>query len=123
LRIDLLEDKAAFLPGEQIKGSLQWDLESAPEIIRLQLGWKTEGKGNEDSETLATEMISQPPLQGNQEFTFTLPEGPYSFSGKLISVIWYLKASMVPESEEHRIEIVVSPTRQEIILPIGPDES
>jgi hypothetical protein len=122
LRIDLVDDKGAFLPGEEIKGSLQWDLASAAEIIRLQLGWKTEGKGNEDSETLATEMISRPPLHGRKEFTFSLPEGPYSFSGKLISVVWYLKASMEPESEEHRIEIVVSPTRQEIILPIGPEE-
>jgi hypothetical protein len=122
MRIDLVNEKGAYLPGEKVHGKLQWDFDFAPERIQLQLGWKTEGKGTEDSETVGTETVVNPTSQGSKEFLFELPEGPYSFSGRLISLIWYVRASLEPESEEHRVEIVVSPSRQEIILPVGPEE-
>jgi hypothetical protein len=45
-----------------------------------------------------------------------LPEGPYSFSGKLISLIWALELACSPGSETVRREITVSPTGHEIVL-------
>jgi hypothetical protein len=122
LRIDLFNEKGAYLPGEKVKGKLEWDFDFVPERILLQLLWKTERKGTEDSETVGTETVVNLTAHGSKEFLFELPEGPYSFSGRLISLIWYVKASLEPESEEHRVEIIVSPSRQEIILPAGPEE-
>jgi len=73
-------------------------------------------KGTRDVGVLHTHRIDSPGALGSDKFGFTLPPGPYSFSGKLISLIWALELTCTPGSETVRREIVVSPTGREILL-------
>jgi len=60
--------------------------------------------------------FDEPGAYGAKDFSFTLPESPYSFSGKLISLIWAIELTCSAGSETLRREITLSPTGQEIVL-------
>jgi hypothetical protein len=60
--------------------------------------------------------FDEPGAYGSKDFSFTLPDGPYSFSGKLISLVWAIELTCSGGSEAIRREVTVSPMRQEIIL-------
>ncbi len=128
LSIELSGGKNAFAPGEQVEGRIEWGLDANPKALELSLLWYTSGKGTRDVGVLQTNRIDGPGAFGSDTFSFTLPAGPYSFSGKLISLIWALELTCTAGDETMRKEIVVSPTGKEIILrshigpmsPIGP---
>ena len=116
LSIVLNEDKAAFAPRETIHGTVRWSLDAGTRRLELSLFWHTAGKGTQDVGVIDTRQFDEPGATGSKDFSFTLPEGPYSFSGKLISLIWALELTCSPGSDTVRREITVSPTGQEIIL-------
>jgi hypothetical protein len=123
--IELDGGKEAFAPGEQVEGRIEWTLDANPRALELSLLWYTSGKGTRDIQVLHAHKFESPGAFGSDKFSFTLPPGPYSFSGKLISLIWALELTCTPGDDTVRKEIVVSPTRKEIILsgpmsPIGP---
>ena len=125
LSIELNNGKEQFAPGERVEGRIEWSLDSNPKALELSLLWYTSGKGTRDVRVLNTHRIDSPGVIGSDRFSFTLPPGPYSFSGKLISLIWALELTCTPGDDTVRKEIIVSPTGQEIILgspmsPIGP---
>jgi hypothetical protein len=55
-------------------------------------------------------------MMGQEKFEFALPEGPQSFSGKLISLIWAVELVVEKSKESQRIEFVLSPFDAEIVL-------
>ncbi len=116
LNIELNDARDAFSPGEQVEGRIEWSLDANPSALTLSLLWYTSGKGTRDVGVLYTNRIDNPGALGSDKFSFTLPSGPYSFSGKLISLIWALEVTCTPGSETTRKEIVVSPTGREILL-------
>ncbi len=116
LSIVLNEDKAAFAPREMIRGTIRWSLDVGVRRLELSLFWYTAGKGTRDVGVIETMQFDEPGAVGWKDFSFTLPDGPYSFSGKLISLIWALELTCSPGSEIARREIVVSPTGHEILL-------
>jgi hypothetical protein len=116
LNIELNDAREAFAPGEQVEGRIEWSLDENPSALTLSLLWYTSGKGTRDVGVLYTSRIDSPGALGSDKFSFTLPGGPYSFSGKLISLIWTLELTCTPGSETVRKEIVVSPTGREILL-------
>ena len=56
------------------------------------------------------------PRTGNRPFRFQLPDAPYSFSGKLISLIWAIEAVAEGIKEAARYEFVLAPEGREIEL-------
>jgi hypothetical protein len=116
LEIELNGGKHAFAPAEPVEGRIEWNLGANPKALELSLLWYTSGKGTRDVRVLDTKRIDNPGAWGSDEFQFTLPAGPYSFSGKLISLIWALELTCTPGNETVRQEIVVSPTGREILL-------
>jgi len=116
LNIELNDAKNAFAPGEQVEGRIEWSLDANPNALTLSLLWYTSGKGTRDVGVLCTKRIDSPGALGSDRFSFTLPAGPYSFSGKLISLIWALELTCTPGSDTVREEIIVSPTGREILL-------
>ncbi len=116
LSIVLNEDKAAFAPRETIRGTIRWSLDVGIRHLELSLFWYTAGKGTRDVGVIETVPFDDPGAVGWKDFSFTLPAGPYSFSGKLISLIWALELTCSPGSETVRREIVLSPTGREILL-------
>ena len=116
LRIALHDDKTVFAPRETIRGVVEWNLDADPRRLDLSLFWYTAGKGTRDVGMVRNVWFDNPGVHGSKDFSFTLPEGPYSFSGKLISVIWAIELTCSPGSETSRREIMLSPTGREILL-------
>lgn len=117
LRIGIREERTQFRPGEEITGAVLWELEQAPKLVELRLIWFTRGKGTGDSEIIGTQQFTEPQAGDTRPFTMRLPEAPYSFSGKLISLIWALELVAEPGTAFVRVEIQMSPNGTEIILP------
>ena len=116
LNIVLYEDRTTFAPRETVRGRLEWALEANPRYLELSLFWYTSGKGTRDVGVVGTAKFENCGTHGSKDFSFALPDGPYSFSGKLISLIWAVELTCHPGSETVRREITVSPTGREIVL-------
>jgi hypothetical protein len=116
LSIVLDSDKTTFAPRETIRGTVRWSLDPGTRRLELSLFWYTAGKGTRDVGVIETRQFDEPGTVGWKDFSFTLPDGPYSFSGKLISLIWALELTCSPGSETIRREITLSPTGHEIVL-------
>jgi len=121
LKIGTYENRTAFQPGEEIAGKVLWILDESEraEAVEVRLFWYTQGKGTRDVALVGSVRFDDPPPREQREFRFTAPEGPYSFSGKLISLAWALEVVVLPSEETERIEVVVSPTGREVILHKG----
>jgi len=116
LSIDLHEDKTAYAPRETVRGAIRWNLQTNPEHLKFSLIWYTSGKGTRDVGVVQTVTFDNPGSFGSRDFAVPLPDGPYSFSGKLVSLIWAIELTCMPGSETARREIVVSPTGSEVLL-------
>ncbi|MBL7154274.1 MAG: hypothetical protein ISS79_11200 [Phycisphaerae bacterium] len=116
LNIDIAEQKTSFRPGDKLAGTVRWNLPQNPESIEISLFWRTEGKGTQDVGVIETTKHATPGPLGQKDFAFTLPPAPYSFSGKLISIIWALEATVYPDDQTTRQQITISPTGQEVVL-------
>jgi len=125
------EPSSVYVPGgalkgavERIDGMLSISIAPAPGPDRddggpdptgefeVRLGWRTRGKGNTDQDVVAT-------VKTGRDFWFRLPaDGPYSFSGKLVSLVWAVEAERGswPRKETVRQEFILSPTGREIEL-------
>jgi len=116
LKVTLQEDKTAFGPRETIRGVIEWNLDANPRRLDLSLFWYTAGQGMRDVGMLHNVWFDDPGARGSKEFSFELPDGPFSVSGKLVSVLWAIELTCSPGSETARREIVVSPTGQAVLL-------
>ncbi len=115
LKIALRENRTRFRPGETIAGVAAWMLEKEPQTVELRLFWFTRGKGTQNVNVVLTIRFDHPKAEESRPFQLALPEYPYSFSGKLISLIWALEL-VVNAGEAERVELTLSPTGQEILL-------
>ncbi|MBN2269097.1 MAG: hypothetical protein JXN61_00690 [Sedimentisphaerales bacterium] len=116
LDIAIAEYKTSFRPGQTIRGSVRWTLPEDPESVVVSLFWRTEGKGTQDVGVIDTVKFDHPGSLGQRDFTFILPPAPFSFSGKLISIIWAIEATAYPSEQTTRQEITVSPTGKEVAI-------
>lgn len=116
LRIDLAGGDAIHRPRSRISGELAWRLDRPAEALELRLFWYTEGRGDRDAGIARSLRVESPGAIGAQPFEFELPSGPYSFSGRLISLVWALELIALPGESAVRREIVVAPERREVVL-------
>jgi hypothetical protein len=107
---------AAFAPGETLRGTLQWVGEAAAEAVELRLLWYTEGRGDPDVGVARRLRIEAPSAVGSSPFEFEAPSGPYSCSGRLVSIRWALEAVTQPGGEAARTELVLAPGGREVEL-------
>ena len=119
IQIETTDGVTAFYPGDAIEGKAFWRLETPPRSVELRLFWYTEGKGEQDVGIVEAVAFVNPAAEDSRPFHLRLPEGPYSFSGKLISLLWALEVVAQPGEEAGRLEITVSPTGSEILLHPG----
>jgi len=112
--IEIEDGQHAFAPGERLAGSVRWRLPDDPASVTLRLYWRTGGKGTQDVDVVAEERFEAPGRDDRRPFDFRLPEGPYSFSGKLISLIWGLELVAEPAGAVAQTDLVVSPTGAEL---------
>jgi len=116
LGLFIADGRTAFKPGGTLELSVLWALSAKPVSLDARLFWYTRGKGTEDVEVVATFPIDAPAAAGESKVRFTLPIAPYSFSGKLISLIWAAELVAEPGSRSTRLEFILSPTGQELVL-------
>ena len=114
LTIEIEADQTSFAPGRTISGHARWLFAEPPDKADLQLLWYTEGKGDDDVGLAEKIVFDSPQMSDLRRFEIQLPIGPYSFSGKLISLTWALELQI--DKECMRKEIVLSPTGSEIML-------
>jgi hypothetical protein len=119
MRIETRDGVNAFLPGETVAGTVGWHFDVPAKSVELRLLWYTEGKGDQDVTVVESLPLPNPERDEVRPFQIRLPAGPFSFSGRLISLVWALEAVAEPGSRAERLPITVSPTRQEILLSSG----
>ena len=115
LRIELTDGRRAFKPGESVEGRVTWNVDRATSA-EMRLFWYTRGKGTEDVGLVETVALPDPQTTDQRTFGFALPEAPYSFSGKLISIIWAIELILEPGPSVERREIVMSPSGREVVV-------
>lgn len=116
LKIDVRDGRRNFHPGETVPITCAWQLEKQPKRVEVRLVWYTRGKGDADVSVVQTVEFDQPRTLGLEHTELQLPEGPYSFSGKLISLIWAVELIVEPSGESHRVDLVVGPYGEEVVL-------
>jgi hypothetical protein len=93
-------------PGDSVEGEVSWNLPAAPEKLELRLFWFTRGSGNRDVAVVETESIdTQSSNTGRRPFRFRLPNSPYPYRGKRISIVWALEAIAQPNGATARLEL------------------
>lgn len=109
-----VENRPAYRPGETVELTGLWALRAAPRSIEARLFWFTRGKGSEDLEVVAMQPAAGTPAAGEHRFRFTLPDGPWSFSGKLITLQWAVE--LVADELSARWEFTLGPDGREVRL-------
>lgn len=108
-------DHHEFTPGDTISGKVNWDIVSGANAVAFRLFWYTSGKGTQD--VMVLEEVEWPISQGSAQFSFVLPNEPYSFSGTLVSLAWAIEAIILPdETSTARHEFQLTPDGKELIL-------
>ena len=109
ISIQLNDQRTAYAPREKVSGKVTWQLDKTPESGELRLIWSTSGRGNREI-TRSPETIPFPNPQATEtrSFTITLPEGPYSFSGTLITLTWTIEVAFQPGNVANGVDIVLA---------------
>lgn len=117
IQVEIRDGVTSFRPGDEVEGTVRWRLDQPPRSLEARLFWYTQGKGDQDVGVVEVLPFPEPGIEDRRPFRFRLPDGPYSFSGKLISLLWAIEAVAEPGSHAGRCDITVSPTGEEIVLP------
>jgi len=103
-----------YRPGEKVEGSVSWHLDADADAVEVRLFWYTAGKGSRDVEVVESKHVAQPEISGTREFEFNIPRGPYSFSGKLITLAWAIEVVALPGVETERLDLRIGPQPVEV---------
>lgn len=117
MSLEIHLEETALAPGAELRGRIDWRAEGGSvESVLVSLLWYTEGKGTEDVGIVEQVEVEHPSLQGTHDFSFRLPDFPWSFSGTLISLVWAVEASLDPGGTVERVTLVSAPEAREVVL-------
>lgn len=116
LHLETLDNQMLFRPGDTIAGIAGWELDSLPRSAEVCLLWHTSGKGNRDVGVVDRAMLMPTGPTDALPWRLRVPAGPYSFSGRLITLAWSIELVIEPGPHVHRLDITVSPTGEELAL-------
>ncbi|MCG6948403.1 MAG: hypothetical protein LJE93_05755 [Acidobacteria bacterium] len=105
-----------FKPGGLLEGRATWHLDEDAEAIEIRLFWYTAGKGTQDVGIVRSIRVDMPERSGHRDFSFLVPEGPYSFSGKLVTLAWAVELIALPGGETERLDLQIGPQPVEVDL-------
>jgi len=120
IEVKLLDSRDCWKPGETVKAEVTWQDEEGAEELEVSVLWSTRGRGDEDKDVVATESIHAPGSSGSRRVEFDLPQGPWSYRGKMIEIVWQVDAVIWPSGLESQADLVLSPTGS-ILAPIAQD--
>ena len=116
LELTFPQNETGFDPGAEFSVSVAWEFETPPESLEVRLVWNTTGKGDRDLKVVKVVRLDKPAAKEQRIVAIALPWGPYSFSGKLISLIWAVELVALPGKESLRKEIRVAPQGNEVLI-------
>lgn len=114
--IELRLNKDQFVPGQEISGEVSWSDLKESARIELRLIWYTAGKGTRDLEVVNVQPIDPAQVDGSQQFQLRAPDFPFSFSGKLISLVWAVEAVVLPSGNASTVPITIGPGGVEVVV-------
>jgi hypothetical protein len=114
LSLTTTDNATWFKPGTTIGGTASWHLDEQADALEVRLFWYTTGKGSRDVEVVASLRIDNPGISGSRDFQLAVPRGPYSFSGKLITLAWALELVALPDGDTERFDLVIGPRPVEV---------
>ena len=120
LKIETRGMQTSFAPGAMIEGTVSWELDRRPVSMRLRLFWHTGGVGDAEVGVEREIGFDEPRRIEQREFQFKLPPGPYSVSGKLVTLDWALELLSDNPDQVERYNLTVSPSGRKVLL--GGDE-
>jgi len=116
LELTLEHGRTAFEPGARAGGVAVWSASAPPRGMELRLSWTLAGKGGRDLRLAETIPLPQPAAAERRPFVLTLPTGPYSFRGALLTLTSALDLVALPGAETARVSLVVAPGNEMISL-------
>lgn len=93
MSLQILLKKSTCRPGELLKWAVEWEFDSTPSKITVEISWTTSGKGTDDSEKVFAEDWTPDSATGQRSFEFQLPRGPISVQGNLVSIGWQIECT------------------------------
>lgn len=122
LTLRTAEGRTWFRPGELVEGEASWQLEDEAEVVETRLFWYTSGKGTRDVEIVDSLRTTSAGSSGSRSFRLRVPNGPYSFSGTLITLSWAIELVVDPGGATERLDLVIGPRPVEVQLPEPVDD-
>jgi len=115
--VRLNAEPAEYRPGAVLEGEARWHLDGPLESLDLNVYWTTDGNFGAGIAPMIvhSQKIAVSALEGRHLFRLDLPQGPWSFQGKLFSVRWYVELSE-DEQPRERAEFILGPEGR----PVGP---
>ncbi len=113
--INLSLASTLFNPSDTVSGTVTWDMagRKSPKIVIVRLLWFTEGKGSKNSMVVEQKRIAHPNPLGSDDFALKLPNFPWSYEGKLLTIQWVVEAQMNKEKASP-IKIICGPNQEAI---------
>ncbi|MFT7521253.1 MAG: hypothetical protein ACI9MC_003404 [Kiritimatiellia bacterium] len=105
------EPDRSYRPGDTINGHVVWQGGPFTEGA-LRLLWTTTGRGTQDVGVQQLVSVHMSDNVGSTGFTFEAPAFPYSFSGTLLSIEWYVELSVRGDAVKQLI--VIGPDGREV---------
>jgi len=109
LQVTTRDNRTIFHPGDEILGTVTWQLERNPQAVELRLLWHTRGRGATDLSIVETVRFDFPRPSDRRDFRFRAPLAPHSFSGRLVSIVWALELVALPSQATTRLDLTISP--------------
>lgn len=116
IHLQLRDGERALEPGAPIDVVATWSDVQGHEQLAVSLLWYTQGKGSEDTRTVARQVLQLHDASGRAELSFEGPLEPWSFSGRLVSLVWAIEGTLEPGGAVHRVELVIAPEAREVLL-------
>jgi hypothetical protein len=122
IQAGLRENRTSYNPADTLSGAIRWESDEEVRAVEVRLIWFTRGKGTGDVGLVAAETWDHPGKSGVQSFSFTLPEEPWSFTGRLITLTWAVEAVLLPSKLSDRVEFVMARGGKPLSLQRGGEE-
>ena len=116
LDINIAGGQKEFLPGEEIELELSWNLDHIADRVELRFVWNTSGKGDTDIGVAKVVPFDMPSQSHRTVTHVTLPIAPYTFSGRLISLMWGIELVAIPSGKSTRKAITIAPDGREVMI-------
>ena len=110
VNVSVPAERKAWRPGEALEVRAEWELEAGAGPLQLRLCWKTSSPtSSPEPVVVKTESVDVPEAKGERALRMDLPDGPWSFIGKLFELEWYVELESA-DGISRKAEFVLSPT-------------